>query len=216
MKNILSVNKRNKDDDVSELRTNGILPSVVYGKNTQNTLISTSILDFNKVLKNVGESGTISLEIKGNEALKEKTITLDVLVHDIQYNPLTNTPIHVDFLAIDINQPVEVTIPLEYTGVAPAEKNGLGILVKVLHEIDVRALPKDLPHTIKVDLNNLNNLDDQLRIEDIYIPNSIEIITDKDEVVALISQIKEEKVEENPVDLSSIEVEKKGKKEEEA
>jgi len=57
-------------------------------------------------------------------------------------------PIHVDFLAIDMNKPIEVAVPLEFVGIAPAEKDGLGVLVKALHEVEIKALPKDIPHTL--------------------------------------------------------------------
>jgi large subunit ribosomal protein L25 len=213
MKKILTANLRNKEDKLDDLRNNGILPAVVYGSKVKNTLISISSIDFIKILKIAGETSTVLLEIKGNEALSEPVKKVDVLIHEIQYDPIKGTPVHVDFLAIDINRPVEVTVPLEYIGIAPAEKNGLGILVKVLYEIIVEALPKDLPQSIKVDLSTLENLDDQIHVENIIVANSIKILTDADEVVALISPMREEKIEETVVDLSSIEVEKKGKQE---
>jgi large subunit ribosomal protein L25 len=213
MKNILTANLRNSEDKLDDLRKNGILPAVVYGSKVKNTLISISSIDFIKILKIAGETSTVLLEIKGNEALSEPVKKVDVLIHEIQYDPIKGTPVHVDFLAIDINRPVEVTVPLEYIGIAPAEKNGLGILVKVLYEIIVEALPKDLPQSIKVDLSTLENLDDQIHVENIIVANSIKILTDADEVVALISPMREEKIEETVVDLSSIEVEKKGKQE---
>lgn len=214
MKNILTANLRNSEDKLDDLRKNGILPAVVYGSKVKNTLISISSIDFIKILKIAGETSTVILEIKGNEALGEPIKKVDVLIHEIQYDPIKSVPIHVDFLAIDINRPIEVTVPLEYTGIAPAEKNGLGILIKVLHEITVEALPKDLPQSIKVDLSTLENLDDQIHVESIFVSNSIKVITDPDEVVALISPMREEKIEETVVDLSSIEVEKKGKQDE--
>jgi large subunit ribosomal protein L25 len=130
-------------------------------------------------------------------------------------DPIRGFPIHIDFLAIDMNKPVEVSIPIEFIGLAPAEKNGLGVLVKVIHEVEIEALPKDLPHGVSVDISVLLNLNDQIHVKDIILPIGVKMITQKDEVVALITQIKEEIVEEKPVDLSAIEVEKKGKKDDE-
>ena len=134
----------------------------------------------------------------------------------MQKDPIRGFPIHIDFLAIDMNKKVEVTVPIEFIGIAPAEKEGLGILVKTLHEIEVEALPKDLPHNISVDVSILVALDDQIHIKDITLPKGVTMITDENEVVALIAAIKEEVLETTPVDLSAIEVEKKGKKEEPA
>ena len=144
-----------------------------------------------------------------------KVKKVDVLIHDVQVDPVKGFPVHVDFLAIDMNKPVEVTIPLEFIGLAKAEKDGLGTLVKVLHEVDIKALPKDLPHNIEVDVTSIATLEDVIHVKNIKLPNGVTLITEGEEVVALVAAAKEEK-EEAPVDLSAIEVEKRGKKEEEA
>jgi large subunit ribosomal protein L25 len=213
--NILTATKRSKADKLAIIRSNGMIPAVVYGVRVENTMISVPAVDFQKILKIAGESSTILLEIKGDEAKKEASQKVDVLIHDMQVDPIRGFPTHIDFLAIDMNKPVEVTIPVEFIGVAPAEKNSLGVLVKVIHEIEVEALPKDLPHNVTVDVSVLDVLDSQIHIKDITLPKGVKMITDMNEVVALISAIKEEVVDETPVDLSAIEVEKKGKKDEE-
>jgi large subunit ribosomal protein L25 len=192
-----------------------MVPGVVYGVRVENTIVSVPAVDFQKILKIAGESSTILLEIKGDETKKEASQKVDVLIHDMQVDPIRGFPTHVDFLAIDMNKPVEVTIPIEFIGVAPAEKSSLGVLVKVIHEIEVEALPKDLPHNVTVDVSVLDILDAQIHIKDITLPKGVKMITDENEVVALISAIKEEVIDETPVDLSAIEVEKKGKKDEE-
>jgi len=213
--NTLTATKRSKADKLKTIRTNGMIPAVVYGVQVENTIISVPSVDFQKILKIAGESSTILLEIKGEEGKKEVSKKIDVLIHDMQLDPIKGFPIHVDFLAIDMNKPVEVTVPIEFTGIAPAEKDNLGNLVKVLHEVEIEALPKDLPHNVVVDLSVLVALNDQIHVKSIVLPKGVTMITNADEVVALIAAIKEEVVEEAPVDLSAIEVEKKGKKEEE-
>lgn len=208
--NTLTATKRSKADKLAIVRNNGMVPAVVYGVRVENTMISVPATDFDKILKIAGESSTILLDIKDEKGASTK---VDVLIHDMQVDPIRGFPIHIDFLAIDMNKIVEVTIPLEFIGVAPGEKEG--ILVKTLHEVDIEALPKDLPHSISVDISVLASIDDQIHVKDLVLPKGVKMITDEDEVVALIAPIKEEVVEEAPVDLSSIEVEKKGKKEEE-
>lgn len=219
--NKLTATMRSKKDKLSTIRNNGMVPAVVYGARVENTLISVSSIDFEKILKIAGESSTIVLELKNDEAEKalpagktESVKKIDVLIHEVQVDPIKGFPIHIDFLAIDMNKPVQVAIPIEFTGVAPAEKDGLGVLVKVMHEVEIEALPKDLPHNFSVDLSTLITLDDQIHVKNILLPKGIKMITDENEVIALITSIKEEVVETAPVDLSSIEVEKKGKKEE--
>lgn len=211
----LTATRRSKTEKLDLIRSNGMIPAVVYGARVENTIISVPSVDFEKILKVAGESSTIVLEIAGASE-KEKSTKVDVLIHDMQKDPIRGFPIHIDFLAIDMNKEIEVSIPIEFIGVSPAEKGGLGVLVKTLHEVEIEALPKDLPHSISVDLSVLALLDDQIHVKDIVIPKGVKMITDLDEVVALIAAVKEEKEEEQaPVDLSAIEVEKKGKKEEE-
>lgn len=211
--NTLTATKRSKTDKLAVIRSNGMIPAVVYGVRVENTMISVPIAPFEKILKIAGESSTIVLEIEGDATKKIVPQKVDVLIHEIQVDPVKGFPIHIDFLAIDMNKPVEVNIPIEFIGIAGAEKDGLGVLVKVLHEIEIEALPKDLPHDVTVDVSILLALDDQIHIKDLKLPKGVTVKTHEDEVVALIAAIKEEVVEEAPVDLSAIEVEKKGKKE---
>jgi len=225
--NTLTATKRSKTDKLGFIRSNGMIPAVVYGVRVENTMISVPSVDFEKILKIAGESSTIVLEIKNETTTKDATKKdlsadkagtsqkIDVLIHDIQVDPVKGNPRHIDFLAIDMNKVVEVNIPIEWIGLAPAEKDSLGVLVKVLHEVEIEALPKDLPHNVVVDVSVLLALDDQIHVKEITLPKGVKIITNGDEVVALIAPIKEEVVEEVPVDLSAIEVEKRGKKDEE-
>ncbi len=210
--NTLTATKRSKTDKLAVIRSKGMVPAVVYGAQVENTIVSVLSTDFIKVLKVAGETSTIVLNITGEDTKVKK---VDVLIHDVQVDPVKGFPVHVDFLAIDMNKPVEVTIPLEFIGLAKAEKDGLGTLVKVLHEVDIKALPKDLPHNIEVDVTSIATLEDVIHVKNIKLPNGVTLITEGEEVVALVAAAKEEK-EEAPVDLSAIEVEKRGKKEEEA
>lgn len=213
--NILTATKRSKSDNLGVIRNNGMIPGVVYGVRVENTMVSVSSIDFEKIFKIAGESSTIVLEIKGDESKKETAKKVDVLIHDMQVDPIKGFPTHIDFLAIDMNKAIRVNIPVEFIGLAPAEKDGLGVMVKVLHEIEIEALPKDLPHNVTVDVSVLLLLGDQIHVKDIVLPKGVTAKTQADEVVALIAAIKEEPVEEAPVDLTAIEVEKKGKQDEE-
>lgn len=197
-------NKGNTD----KLRAEGKIPAVFYGAKSETTSISIDQKAFDKVLKEAGESSTIGLSVDGKK--------LDVLIHEVQYDPIRNIPSHVDFLVVDMNKPIRVQVALSFDGVAPAVKNNLGILVKVLHEVEVEALPKDLPHEISVNLESLENADSHINAGSLVMPKGVTLVTDENEVVASIAVQKEEAEEPSPsADLSSIEVEKKGKKEEE-
>ena len=199
----LKAQKRNMDENLSALRKSGLLPAVFYGAKNPSTPISINEKDFAKIWKEAGESSTVTIEFDG------KNIT--TLIHEVQAEPVKDIPIHVDFLAIDINKAIRVNVPIEFVGEAPAVKKSLGILVKVMHEIEVEALPKDLPHNIEVDVSGLDTLESQISVADLKLPAGVTVIAKPEEVVAAISAMKEEK-EEVPVDLDAIEVEKKGKK----
>ncbi len=184
----------------------GYMPAVFYGMGKKSTSITISLKEFEKIWKAAGESGTVTLETPDGK--------VDTLIQDVQVDPVRGFPIHVDFLAIDVNKEIEVAVPLEFDGVSTAIKNGLGSLMKVLHEVQVKALPKNLPHSIHVDISVLETLENQIHVRDLVIPEGVTVITSEDEVVALVAAAKEEKEEEaGPVDLSAIEVSvEKGKK----
>jgi large subunit ribosomal protein L25 len=202
---ILEVNKRSKTDNVEHMRNNGMVPGVVYGAFIENTSISCPQSVFEKLYKEVGHTSPVELSLEGKN--------IQVLIHEVQFHPVKGFPMHIDFLTVDKDTKAEVAVPLEFIGVAPAQKGGLGNIVKVLHEIEIKALPKDIPQQIDVDLSKLENLDSQIVAGDLLLPNGVELVTKKDEIIASVATMKEEK-ENTVVDLGSIEVAKKGKKEE--
>ncbi len=189
------------------LRAEDKIPAVYYGMGKDAVSIAVPMKDFVKVWKEAGETGTVALDFGG-----EKVTTL---IHDMQHDPIRNIPTHVDFLVIDMKKEIEVAVPIEFIGLAEAEKGNLGTLVKVLHEVQVRALPAELPHNFEVDVTPLGEVDAQIHVKDIKLPKGVTMITDGEEVVALIAAFKEE-VEEAPaaIDFDAIQVEEKGKKEE--
>lgn len=204
----LEVKTRNPKEDLDTLRKTGELPAVFYGAGKESTSISVPLITFKKVWEKAGESSAI--KITGPK------IAIDALIHEVQLDPVTNEPIHVDFLAIDVNKAIEVSIPLEFIGVSEIVKSGTGTLVKVLHEIEIEALPKDLPHNLQVDISKLTTLDSLILVSDLVLPSGVTVVTKGTEVIASIAEQKEEKEEvAEPIDLSQIEVEKKGKQEEE-
>lgn len=204
----IKAKKRDISANLEMLRKAGEMPAVFYGMGKESTPISVSIIDFKKIWRDAGESSTITVSTPEGD--------LNTLIHGIQVNPITDEPIHADFLVIDINKAIKVNIPVDFEGVSNAVKGGLGTLVKVLHEVEVEALPKDLPHNLVVNISKLETVDDQILVSDISLPKGVTMVTSQEEVVASIALQKEEVEESAPIDLSAIEVEKKGKKEEEA
>lgn len=203
----LTAQERDVKTTAKSLRKKGILPAIFYGPKEKPTLIALDKIAFVKVLREAGESTVIGLQTPKGE--------IEVLVREVSYEAVRGEPIHVDFYVPEKGKTVEVSVPLVFSGVSLAIKDLGGMLVKVLHEIEIEALPKDLPHDIKIDISALVDLDSQILAQDIVLPAGVTLITEPEEVVAAISVAEEEKEETATVDLASIEVEKKGKKEEE-
>ena len=193
---------------LKEERGKGLLPAVFYGRKEKSTPVAVPYKDFLKVWREAGESSVISLAYPEKEGLL-------VLINDVAFDPVRGEPIHSDFYVVESDRAVEVSVPLEFTGVAPAVKDFGGTLVKVLYEVEVSGLPKDLPSEIIVDLSSLVALENKIFVKDLPVPAGITILQDKNEVVALVSETAVEEVEEKTFDATAIEVEKKGKKEEE-
>lgn len=205
----LIAKNREINTNLDEVRKAGEIPAVYYGFKQNTTSISVPMKDFMKVWRSAGESSTIELQTAGG--------TIDAIIHDVQMNPVKDTPVHVDFLIVDANKEIEVKVAIEFVGESPAVKSGTGTLIKVMHEIEVRALPKKLPHTIEVDISSLAEIHSSIHIKDIKLPTGVTAIADGEEVIVSVAEAKEI-VEEvvAPVDLSAIEMSvEKGKKEEE-
>lgn len=193
------------------LRSSGKIPAVIYGKGVSgNISITVEREAFKKAWAAAGSSTSITLQGADSDH--------DCIIHDFQIDPRTDQVIHVDFLALDKNTKVTVSVELEFTGTAPAAKAGLGILEKLLHEVEVESLPANLPKTLVVDVSAMDAADAQIHIKDLRLPAGVTIKGhDADDIVALIAEIKDEVESDSTIDFASIEVAtQKGKKEEEA
>lgn len=203
----LTVQERDPRANPKSFLQKGLLPAVFYGPKEKSVAISMDKIAFIKAWREAGESTVIVLETSKGE--------VEAMIREIAYEPVKGEPIHVDFYVPEKGKKVTVHVPLEFVGISGAVKDLGATLVKVLHEIEVEAFPKDLPHGIKIDISALSNLDAQILAEHITLPSGVTLVTEPEEVVAAVSVAKEEKEEASPLDLSAIEVEKKGKKEEE-
>jgi|SRR3989344_300525 len=184
-------------------RKAGRLPIVVYGHKKPSVPLFVSLADFKKVFHVAGESSIIILTTPTGDK--------SVLVHEVVYHPVNRELIHADLYVVEQNVVLKIKVPLEYIGLPSAVKELGGTLLKVLHELEIEALPKNLPHEITVDVTSLKTLESQILVRDLILPPGVTIIHRPEEVIAAISVAKEEVEEVVPVDLSAIEVEKRGK-----
>lgn len=179
---------------------------IVYGPKQEATPLAVDRSAFEKLYKEAGESTIISLTGLGD--------ALEVLIHDVDFDPVKSVIRHVDFYAIERGKELTVDVPLEYVGTAPAEELD-GVLNKILHEVEVTCRPSNLPHSIEVDLSVLTEIDSQIKIQDLTLPQDVKIENAPEDIVALIAPAREEEEEEpaTDVDMDAIEVEHKGKEE---
>ncbi len=204
----LNAEKRLKIGKVDELRKAGILPAVYYGHKKEAMAIQIKKSDFMKAWKEAGESTVITINVGESK--------VDALINEVDVDPVTGEPRHADFYVFEKGHKVEISVPLEFVGVSPAVKEKGAVFIKVLHEIKIKAEPANLPHQIEVDISSLVEFGDSIAAKDIKMPSGVELEENPEEMVANVAEAKEE-VEEvvAPVDLSQIEVAKKGKTEEE-
>ncbi|MFP4617116.1 MAG: 50S ribosomal protein L25 [Candidatus Paceibacterota bacterium] len=206
----LKAKKRDKKENLNALKREGYIPAVYYGRTQASTPITIPKRDFEKIWQESGESAVVTLKDDSNGSL-------EALIHDVDIDPIYNTPRHVDFYVFEEGRTIEVSVPLEFVGVAPVVKEQGAMLVKVLRELNVDAMPRSIPNHLEVDVSSLKSFDDQILAKDITLPKDVYLKDDPEEVIAAVTQPEEEveTEEEESVDFSAIEVEKKGKEEEE-
>ena len=196
---------------VRALRREGSVPAELYGRGLTNLHLAVPIKDFKKVYKEAGANTVVSLVV-GNDKHP-------ALIHDVVRNYLTDDVDHVDFYQVRMDEKIKAKIPLEFLGEAPAVKEKAAILNKAMVEIEVEALPADLPHRISVDLSTLDDFNKSVYVKDLRVPKGVKILVDEGTVVITATPpMKEEEkvVVETPVDVTAVKVESEEKKVERA
>src|SRR3989338_919097 len=183
----LEVAMRDMKESPEEIRVRGAMPAVFYGAKEPSTPIVINARKMASRWKEAGETTVISLT--GAVETKES------LIRDVQFHPVTGSLLHVDFYVLEKGKKVELAVPIEFSGTAPAERAG-HVVVKSLHEIEIEVLPAELPRELVVDISKLENVGDRITVADIVLPPSAELKTNPEEVVVSVAEFKEEKIEE--------------------
>lgn len=171
---------------VKKLRLEGLIPANVFGKNITSEAISITNEDFSEVFEKAGETQIIDLDGK------------PVLVSNIQKNPITDEVLHVDFRQVDLKEKIEAKVPVEVIGESPAEKLGLGTVVQQIDELEVEALPADLPEKIEVDSSILSEVDQAIYVKDLKVDSKVTVLTDAESIVVKVEPPQKEE-EPEPV-----------------
>jgi len=215
---------------VKSLRRRGIIPAVVYGGKEGSVPIELDLKEFSKVFKTAGETTLIKLLIDDPAFAKAsagKEKFKNVLIHDISRDPITEEMNHVDFYEVKMDEKITTKVPLIFIGDAPAVIDLGGVLVKAMQELEVRALPADLPHQIEIDISQLKTFDDNILVKDIKLLKNVEILEHLETSVATVTPPRseaeletlkgevEEKVEEVKVEAEEKAKEREGEEKEE-
>lgn len=163
-----------------KIRAEGQVPAIVYGAFKEPKMVSVDRNEFVRVFKSAGESTVVDLQVEG-------VGSIPVLFQDHQQDPLRDEVTHIDFREVDLTKPVEAEVRLEFVGESMAVKALGGTLVHVMEEVEVRALPGNLPSEIKVSLEALKTFEDVIRISDLEIPEGVEVLGDAQESVVVVT-----------------------------
>jgi len=193
---VLDIKRREKTgkEVAKKLRREGYIPAVLYGhRGTRN--LSVKELDFKNLFEEIGEHSIISLKIEDGEKA-------EVIVKDFQLDPVKRDIIHVDFFEIERGKLLRTEVPIKVEGTSKGVKKG-GILEVFLRDLEIECLPKDIPDSISINIEELD-LGDSLHVKDLKISPKITLLSNPEQVVVTIGTptvimapvVEEEKVAE--------------------
>ena len=166
----------------------GKLPGIVYGHNTEPTPITLDKLEFQKVFVKSGRTHLVDLAVDGRN---EK-----VLIREIQTHPRRLGLIHVDLYQVNLQEKIQVEIPIHIVGESAPVKQGDGDVLQPMHSVRVECLPTEIPEAFEVDITPLEEIDAEFRISDLKVGAGVTVLDDPEELVVKIVHKRELKIEE--------------------
>ena len=189
---------------VKNLRNKSMLPGTVYGKTTEPISVQIDAFAFTNRFKQTGETGLINLTI-------DKDMH-PVLIKNVQRDPVTNLPIHVEFQQVNLKEKIRAHVPVDIIGESQSVKEKTGTLLQLLSEIEVEALPADLPEHIEIDISGLVNVNDHIMVKELIMPVGVMLLTDPEIMVVKIGELLAPEPEPEPTPVEG-EVKLEGEKE---
>ena len=174
---------------VKRLRRDGILPATIYGKDVKSVSVQVPLKEFDRVYKEVGETGLVELALDSEKPRP-------VLIKNVQLEPKSSMLLHTDFYQVNLSEKIKANVPVESVGEPKAVLDKIGILEVPLSEVEVEALPTDLPEKIEVNVVILANTGDQITVGDIKAPSGVTILTDPGQILFKIGQLVTKEAEE--------------------
>lgn len=185
----LNASTRN-GEKLSDIKKEGFVPAVLYGPEAKNVNLKVKRQEIEKMFTHHEAGNLLDLTLDNGE-------TIRAIIKDEQRDQLRNTLIHLDFYRVNMKKKIDVEIPLHFINESKAVKELGGTLIKNFEMIEVKCLPNDLVERIDVDLSLLNTMDDVIKISNLKLPESYEMMHHTGEDV--IAHVIESKIEEEPV-----------------
>jgi len=173
-----SVRAKTRRNANKQLRDSGRIPAVIYGRQSTPQSLDVDAKELANLFHH-GVSENLLVDLTVKDDAKSKRLAL---VQEVQHHPLSGKVLHVDFHEVAENEKVTISVPVETTGEALGVKLGGGVLEHVLFKLKVRALPKDLPEQIVLDVSGLE-IDRAIHLGDVKMPEGVEILGNKEVVV---------------------------------
>ncbi len=166
---------------VKKLRSAGQLPATVYGKKVKSVSVAVPADAFLKTYGEAGETGLVELSVGGD--------VRPVLIHTVQKDPVTGSILHVEFHQVDLKEKVHANIPLVLVGESPAVVEKRGVLLTILDELDVEALPTDLVENIEISVGGLSEVNQEVKVKDLKVPAGLTVLSDGELTIVKVGSL---------------------------
>lgn len=173
---------------LKKLRREGTLPANVYGKDIKSTAVQLPTSEFMDLYRIVKETGLVDLELEGK--------TYPVLIYNVAWSSMHHQPLHADFFKVNLKEKITTRVPLVGTGEALAVTDNKGVLMQPVSEVEIEALPTELPEKIEISVEHLAEVDDQITAEQLSLPEGVTLITEPSQVLFKIGELVTEEAEE--------------------
>ena len=166
---------------IKKLRKEGLLPANIYGKGVKSQSLQVPYKEFEKVYKEAGVTGIVDVTFDGE--------VRPSLIHNVHQDYYNHKLLHADFFQVNLKEKVKTMVKIVAVGEPKAVSEKLGLLLQPLSEVEIEALPTDLPDKIEVNVGPLAQVNDQITVGEIKAPAGVTILTDANQVVAKIGEL---------------------------
>ena len=179
----LQASKRDTNDSLRSVRESGNIPAVCYGPDVESTTISVQEGEFIQLNRAASSSTIVDLDIDGENH--------EVLIKQIDREPVSEQILHVDFYAIKRGVEMEINVPIVFVGESAGAKQG-GVLTEVMHELSVRCRPRNLPEQVEVDLSLLDTVGSTITVADVNLGEDVTVLNAPEDAIATVTEVSEE------------------------